>query len=398
MIKREDGYSLVELMITMVIFVLFIASATSVFTGLLTQFKQQSRIAETSIEGLVGLELLRQDIEHAGYGLPWNGLIAYSESGSNPFSLNDATGSAPYLAPRAIVSENNATFAAPNNIFSNSDYLVIKSVSVARNDASSKSTILKAPDPATFPDTFNPRVWGSSGEDLADTNRVIVISPGTADANARTLITSGANFYTTLGSIKTTPAGWAPGADLPSNLVYGINTSSADTPKRPFNRADYSIRIPASMPDRCAPGTGILYKATMDHDATGTFSYLPLLDCVLDFQVVYCIDIDSDGDCSVGFAGSTDRYMDDIKTVGYVAEDIRSKVSEVRVYILSHEGQIDPRFQYDNFDGSCGTCVLVGEIGLAALGHNVDLSTITNYQRYRWKLYKMVVKPTNLGS
>ena len=70
--RSEAGFTMVELMVTMVVFVLAIAAASQIFTKLLTQFKQQSKIAETNIEGIVGLDLLRQDIEHAGLGLPWN--------------------------------------------------------------------------------------------------------------------------------------------------------------------------------------------------------------------------------------------------------------------------------------------------------------------------------------
>ena len=134
-IISDSGFTLVELMITMVIFVFFIAAASQVFTGLLTQFKQQSKIAETNIEGIVGLEILRQDIEHAGYGLPWYGLVAYSESATNPYGFNDSTTTA---APRAILSKNNATFTGLNNIFDGSDYLVIKAVNVGRNDTCQK--------------------------------------------------------------------------------------------------------------------------------------------------------------------------------------------------------------------------------------------------------------------
>ncbi len=85
MIRREAGFTLIELLITMVIFILVIAAGSQIFTGLLTQFKQQSKIAETNIEGIVGLEILRQDIEHAGYGLPWvipTG-VTYSEASSH---------------------------------------------------------------------------------------------------------------------------------------------------------------------------------------------------------------------------------------------------------------------------------------------------------------------------
>ena len=64
--KKEAGFTLIELLITMVVFVLVIAAGSQIFTGLLTQFKQQSKIAETNIEGTVGLEILKQDIGHAG--------------------------------------------------------------------------------------------------------------------------------------------------------------------------------------------------------------------------------------------------------------------------------------------------------------------------------------------
>ena len=207
-IKREDGFSLVELMITMVVFVLFMIAATNVFTGLLTQFKQQSRQAETNIEGIVGLEIMRQDIEGAGYGLPWAGFttstytVTYSEASSNPFSLNDA----PSNVPRAIISENNAAFSSPNNIFDGSDYLAIRSMIVARNSASAKWTTLNSNSSLC-------RTWTTAGEpdpsappvseNLQDNDRVIVISPTGIDNNTpRELIsTSSSVFSTTFSSV-----------------------------------------------------------------------------------------------------------------------------------------------------------------------------------------------------
>ena len=55
--KPEAGFTMVELMVTMVVFVLAISAASQIFTKLLTQFKQQSKVAETNIEGIVGLDL-----------------------------------------------------------------------------------------------------------------------------------------------------------------------------------------------------------------------------------------------------------------------------------------------------------------------------------------------------
>ena len=71
MIRREEGFTLVELMITMVVFVLVIAAASSIFSSLLNQFKQQSKIIESNIEGVVGLDMMRVDVQQAGFGIPW---------------------------------------------------------------------------------------------------------------------------------------------------------------------------------------------------------------------------------------------------------------------------------------------------------------------------------------
>ena len=86
--RNSGGFILVELMITMVVFVLVIAGAAGIFAGLFTQFKQQSKITESNIEGVVGLDTLRRDIEHAGYGLPWSfqNSISYSEAMRTPGS------------------------------------------------------------------------------------------------------------------------------------------------------------------------------------------------------------------------------------------------------------------------------------------------------------------------
>jgi len=405
MIRRQAGFSLVELMITMVVFVFFIVAASQVFTGLLTQFKQQSKLAETNIEGIVGLEMLRQDVEHAGYGLPWYGLIAYSESATNPYGFNDSTTTA---APRAILSENSATFTGPNSIFDGSDYLVIKAVNVGRNDACNKWTNLKA---APFTSPFNPREWTPAltppqGEDLAPTDRVIVLRPGSTDANGRTLVvdTSSSSFSTTFSSITSSP--WPPTDLTETRIVYGIKPigSPASNPRMPFNRADYVVRRFDSVgtnitPGRCAPNTGVLEKAVVNH-GDGAFSYLPLLDCVADMQVIFGLDRNTngiigtytDGDTDITWpSGTPDESVDhaDVTASFADAATLRQRVREVRVYILAHEGQRDVNYTYPT------NPITVGEFGLGR-SFNFVTAGITNWQNYRWKIYTIVLKPTNL--
>jgi len=368
------GFTIVELMISMVAFVFVIAAASQMLTGLLTQFKQQSKISETNIEGIIGLEILRHDLEHAGYGLPWviSGTI-YSEATSatpcgtaNPSTYNDSTSN----PPRAMVSGNN-------NCINNSDYLVIKALNIAGNDPSRKSTRLISTSPYV-------RTWTPSSENLNldTTDRVIVIKGGTG-ASLRELIESGGSFYTTYSNVTNAP--WQPSETSDVRIVYGINDSSAPAPRMPFNRADYYIsttEVLFPVPVRCAVGTGVLFKGTLNHGA-GALDPMPILDCAADMQVVYRLDTNTDG--------TIDNETDDISVL--TAKQVRDQIKEVKVYILAHEGQRDPNYTYPNnplqyVDGAFGTVI---NFDFAAAG-------ITNWQNYRWKVYTISVHTENLGS
>ena len=101
--RRETGFTLIELLMVMVIFGFVMAAISDMFVGILRGYKQQSKIAETNIEGIIGLELLRRDIQSAGYGLPWMmpGEYTYSEvTNATALAYNDGSPN----PPRAILS------------------------------------------------------------------------------------------------------------------------------------------------------------------------------------------------------------------------------------------------------------------------------------------------------
>ncbi len=390
MIKREAGFTLVELMITMVVFVFFIAAASQVFTGLLTQFKQQSKIAETNIEGIIGLEIMRQDLEQAGYGLPWNlNGASYQEVVAEPVTpwfdcdFNDGPPNNPARGTDVAGASNPpGAFRSGNGYGLNgSDVLVIKAINVARNDTCEKWTTLMA-SPFTSP--YNPREWTPATENLSPNDRVIVLRPGTTDANGRTLVVNVVNFSTTFSSITSSP--WPPTDPAETRLVYGVADSNVVSLRMPFNRADFYVRRPTTnMPQRCAPSNniGILYKGTVNH-ADGLLTELPLLDCVADMQVVYRRDTNGDG--------TIDNVTNDISAL--TAQQIRDQIKEVRVYILAHEGQRDPNYTYPTNPVVLPAAPDPG----AGAGSTFNFNTygITNWQNYRWKVYTLVVAPNNL--
>ncbi len=361
--RRNKGFSLIELLIVLAIFGIILAGTSQMVVSTLTSSRQQNKIAETNIEGIIGLELLRQDLGKAGYGLPWNGLTAYNEANSNPYVLNDSPN-----APRGIVSANNQGW-------NGTDYLVIKAANVATNSTCNKWTFL-TPGNATT-------TWMSSmlasNDNFSGTDQVIILLPGStsSESTARTLVTSVSGvLYSSTAALATTMTS--------TGIEYGIDTIA---PLRmPFNRADYYINQPTTgMPQRCAVGTGILYKAVVSQ-LDGSLTATPLLDCVADMQVIYGYDPTGTG---------TLQYTNDIvtnTTYWTGAQVIRDQVKEVRVYILAHEGQMDTTFTYPTNPVILGVDVSPS----GALGRSFDLSTITKWKNYRWKVYTLVVKLHNL--
>ena len=389
---EETGFTLIELLVTMAVFVLVMVAAANVLTGMITQFKQQSKIAESNIEGIVGLEMLRQDLAHAGYGLPWSvdvdgdgvandwsQLATYSEA-AGAGAFNDGDTVSPLPLPAGVRRAPRAIFSDDNTGMNNSDFLVIKSVNAQRTNAAERWTILKrAPFGAD-----NPWTWTPASENLADADGVIVLNVN------RRLLVNGTAFYTTYDNV-TSLAPTDPTETY--RLVYGLTPGAAVTPRMPFNRADYYISRPADIPPRCAPSTGVLYKATLQH-ATGNFTELPLLDCVVNMQVTFLVDADEDG--------SIDSPPFSDSLVGLTAEQIRNRVREIRVYIVAQEGQKDPTYDFSK-GGTVEELFVTETYGADSRDvqgiSNLNLKTLLGdpeYKYYKWKIYTIVVTPNNL--
>ena len=348
--KRGDsGFSLLELMIALVIVASVLAAASTFFIGTVRQYKVQTKITESNVEGVIGLELLRQDVESLGFGLPWNNLSAYTErSGvhASIVALNESP-----KAPRAVVGIDCAAFTV-----NNSDYLVIRSARVGMDNAAGKWTTLSSANIK--------RNWGSQDDDMDNGDYVVVLSPGTTDSTRQSLV--GTSTFAVTG-------GLVPTETFQTNLVYGIGGAPL---VRPFNRADYFIADNAAFatPRHCASNTGVLVKAVVAHDAAGTATLFPLLDCVADLQLVYGVDTDANGVLEwQSFPPAT-------------AADLRTQFRELHVHILAQVGQRDDSYTYP------ATTISVGSGGIV---NNFDVS---GFRNYRWKVYNIVVRPTTLAN
>lgn len=364
--KGQSGFSLIELLIATVILAIVVMMTSDLFTIVIAQSGQQTRVAGSGMESLIGLRTLRYDIEHTGYGLPERfqdpAAIAYSEAHASciPAKNYNDSGSVDKV-PRSIVLGKNAGL-------NGSDYLVIKSIIIGstipgKGDTAQKWTYIVQGS--------NPKAWGTASSDLADGNRVIVIKPKSDESSRNELVMNNGVFFMNYSAnaddFSTAFKPQKPGEKF---IIYGVDP---DTDLRmPFNRADYYIsRVAGDVSPSCAPNTGTLYKATVNQ-SDGLLATMPVMDCVADMRVTFRRDTDGDG-----FADTSSDNL-----TGLTAQQIRESVQEVRVHILAQEGQRDTSYTHTP------STVNVG-------GTNFNLATTigAGWQNYRWKVYTVTVNP-----
>lgn len=396
----ERGFSLTELIVVMGIFLTVMLITSSTFKIIANSTSQQSKSLETQIEGVVGLEVLRADLEQAGFGLPWtfqNTITAtnyvesaldtatkpqsgYWPTGIDPISIfNDATGG----IPRAILSANTNFNSASGE---GAKYIVIKSTGAATNNASKKWINVSYAGGLKTPSS-----WGDPARDFAASDRVIVIKNNlnTTPVSRQLMVTSGGSFYAQFSTYSTLIK--SP-LDGDTYQIYGVSTNNL---KMPFNRADYYISSPASMPKGCAPGTGVLYKSNISHSGGGYDPIVPLLDCVADMQIIY--GVGSAGSPVVNLYDNTTDFLTLVNSSTDKAGTIRDQLKEIRVYVLAQDGKKDILYNYSSVNLS--SRVLVGEkINGIDRGRSFPLGTLigSDYKNYRWKVYTIVVRPKNL--
>jgi prepilin-type N-terminal cleavage/methylation domain-containing protein len=380
LLHENRGFGLVEMMVVMVIFITVIMITTSAFDSIVSRSSGHAKSAQSNIEGIVGLEVFRADLDAIGFGLPWSfstpvtyseaNIVAYADlDGIDPAAdFNDA----PSAIPRAILNKSST---------SGVDYLVIKSTAVGMNKAAKRWSYLTYSSVSVGGKI---KQWGTAADNLVNGDRAITINTTftTTGSVDRRLVNPTATSFSFAVSGALAPTDFSPGDPSQTFSVYGVTNSSL---RMPFNRADYFVHRAAKIPQRCAPGTGSLYKSPINHSGGGYGGPYPLVDCVLDLQVVFVLDVDNDGNLT---------YTDNL--AGKSAADIRQQLKQVKAYILAQEGQKDRGFTYP------ASSIVVAPAGMGSLGHTWTDTKLTetvgdDWKNYRWKVYEIVVQPKNLN-
>jgi type II secretory pathway pseudopilin PulG len=387
--NRQRGMTIIELLVSITIVMIIIGAATTTYLKILRTYKTQGRLAEGYMANLTGMELLRYDIQMAGFGLPINVTgVNYNEAVDggvpySPASLNDSANNP--ATPRA--------FAHLDSTNNGSDVLAIKSSAASVNPMSKKwSMIIGATAPVV-------KMWGGTvadgALDFAPNDMFIVLD------NSYQLMTKGGAwsfafsnaYYTNATNLP------APANDQKINYIYGLDSGNV---RMPFNRVDYHLGPGLG---HCAANTSTLYRSTVSQ-VDGSLSPAPLIDCVQDFQVAFGLALNNT-------VGNVDTWVANLG--GMSANQIQQQVREVRVFLLYQEGSGDAGKSADfRFSGTLNlgdqdiaksldaTYVATNtfqQLSSGTLTGNPALSFFTPQGpqcQYRWKVLEMAIKPVNL--
>lgn len=404
-LKNIRGFSLVEMIVVMLLFVIVIGITGDAFNKIVSRSLAISKSSESNIAGVVGLEMMRTDIESAGYGLPWSFStpISYKELATTVepgVRLNDTEGHAPDGIPRALLSVD-VTDSADQTMLFNTDVLAVRSLNVATNATSRRWTYVMTPQPSNPTPTAH--VWSTASDNLVNTDKVIMIKPQSATSSINQLVVTGGDWWKTFSNYSQLgPPSVRDDQIAEAYMLYGVDGDTDLT--MPFNRADYYIRQPASsehawvrLSQKCNPASGILFKGVVpqavSNGSKNSYVELPLLGCVLDMRVVYTVRNPTTGvvsdysDLLSPFSSASVTSLDNV-----TAAMIRENVKGVKVYILTHDGGMDRSYTYPN------STIRVGD-PVTSTGKVYDFVArgVPNWQNYRWKVYRIVARPGNLA-
>ncbi len=314
--KNNKAFTLIELLVTMVIILVIGAAIYFTYDILLKGFKGESKNIESELENVVGLELLRLDIEHAGYGLA-------KDLSNKAIELNDTN-----------------------------KEIVIRSTLNNTNKSTLGYVIFNCPDISTELDAA---LNVDNREDPSITQFVLT----NIDGLFKGFLSISANCP---------EKGYLIGFPVEFNGISPEN-GCGSTPPAPgeqfCNIIQYTLSSDQPL-STCNPNTYNLLRKAGGNALSGSGGE-PLISCVADFVVRGKLE---DG-----------SIISDTTTL--TASDIRNKLKQVNIYILRHEGRKDPKYHYN------GSSITID-------GITFDLSGISDYTHYRWKVLKITVNPMDL--
>jgi prepilin-type N-terminal cleavage/methylation domain-containing protein len=336
--RNEKGTTLVELLVTLVIFSIVIAGVYGIYTAQVRLSTREYRLAESEMEHQIFKSIIDRDISMAGYGIADN----YGSLAFNPIQIS-------------------ATDGTP-------DTLTLRGTAIGLLSRAAQGWTYIT-DTSTSPPSS--RSWADNRENVESGDRVLYMEP-----NSKEILGTG---------IYTFPAGYPSTAERGS-LVYDLHKVSATNPY-------YAVKylLGGTAPSNCAQGTQNLLRAeSRNNDPPVAAEREPILNCVRDFQVAFGLDTNEDGNIDLWDDGG-------VQTATYTTtKTISARLKQVRAYILVQVANRDPDYTYTNPDPAYAANpdrIWVGDFDLGT-GREITLST--EQRRYRWRVVSSGITPRNL--
>jgi prepilin-type N-terminal cleavage/methylation domain-containing protein len=340
--KNEKGVTLTELLVALTIFSAVMAGVYSLYAAQVRHSTREYRLAESETELGIARTIIERDIMMAGYGIAED----YS-----PLSITQVSMS--------------ATEAVTNSSY---DSLTLRGTAIGIMSRTSQewSYITETGSPVIV------RTWADDRENIANYDKVIYMEPST-----RKILTSGT---TAIFSYPDKPSSVDKGT-----LVYGLHSEEAIVP---YYTVQYLVG--GTSPSICAPGTKSLLRAeSCNNDPPSSANREPILNCVRDLQVAFGIDTSSpeDGVIDVWDNGGTIALT-------YGNDVLKSRVKQVRIYVLVQSGNRDPDYTYANPDNQDNPDTI--RVGDGTLGTGRDIKLTPEQRHYRWRVLSLSIAPRNL--
>ncbi len=329
------GFTLIELLVAILIVSILLGGAYVTYIALVKGFGREAKSVETQIETAVGLELLRLDIEHAGYGV-----------GEDQPDL-------PVFSP------------APDSLWIRS---VLNNTRLIRDSSGNPIhwSLVECLSAGGTPQVI-------SGDDVTS------LPPGTG------LVFIGAANRVYIGTTN----GTCPNVGVFVAMPYDTNVASGCL-NQFCNIISYFLSAAQPL-QTCNPNTRNLLRAV------GAGQGQPLINCVADVRFTF--DVDTDGDGRVDLRDANFQALDLDGDTNITADEVRRGLKLVNVYLLIQEGGFDRDFRFRNFRPCTvppadprlsQSCVLANPTT------GVELYLPQNFTNYRWKVLKLSVIPMNL--
>ncbi len=379
--RANGGFTMVELLVTMIIISIVIGITYSSFTTIVKDVKSETRSVESVMDVLSGVEMLRLDLTHMGFGLAEQGTENNQNRKQEPCGY----------PIRAISVDGNPPGCNPGG---NDDRVTL--------DNKSQALIIRSTVNTTNVDTFG---WTQvrCGE-MANT--VAPNTYGFIPSNPMVIINNDFKF---LG--QSDFANIAQFCTETDAILYAFPVELAPATAcevQPCNRINYKLGASQTLP-ACHPKTFNLNREI------GTGIPQPVINCVANFQVRFRYDNNGDGliDASeviddIANKNNAIRRVDvylllqdsnfdaDITTAKYTAADFT--VNED----FNNDGDTnDPGEEAVNLATSAPSCNTSNFPANLPMPAWTDIASFPspacfpNFHNYRWRVVKISVQPKN---